>query len=195
MDLYSGALAPALLDTLPETDGGLDAVRKTLRMMVAIVRKYRTDAACGTIARQVLVCKGITDARREKPLCIRHLHCWVRDSIIYMPDPQDVEQLQTPPYTLTVGTGDCDDKAILLATLLASVGFATRFAAVGGIGAEWSGNEDDASDAGSAQDAPYTHVFCEVRLGTRWLACDTIVPGSLPGWRPPDIACLMVHHV
>jgi hypothetical protein len=66
---------------------------------------------------------------------------------------------------------------------------------VGGVGSEWSGNENDESDSMDPADAPYTHVFSEVRLGQRWLACDTIVPGSVPGWEPPNIACLMVHHV
>lgn len=190
--MYSGALAPAILDSLPETDGGLDAVRKTLRLMVAITRKYRTDSACVNIARQVLLAQGIRDVRKEKPSCISFLHCWVRDSIVYCPDPQEVELLQTPPQTLTIGTGDCDDKAMLLATLLATCGFATRFKAVGGVGAEWSGNEDD---DGGGEDPSYTHVFMEVRLGTRWLPCDTIVAGSLPGWEPPNIGCLMVAHV
>jgi len=193
--MYASALAPALLDTLPETDGGLDAVRKTLRLMVAIARKYRTDSACVNIARQILIGAGIRDVRKEKPHCIRHLHCWVRDTIIYVPDPQDVELLQTPPQTLTIGTGDCDDKAMLLATLLATCGFATRFKAVGGIGQEWSGSDEDTDDGSDPSNIPYTHVFMEVRLGTRWLPCDTIVEGSLPGWEPPNIGCLMVAHV
>lgn len=188
--MYSGALVPAILDTLPETDGGLDAVRKTLRLMVAITRKYRTDAACVNVARQILVARGIRDVRHEKPLSIRHLHCWVRDTIIYCPDPQDVELLQTPPQTLTIGTGDCDDKAMLVATLLATCGFATRFKAVGGVGSEWSGNEAD-----EGEDPGYSHVFAEVRLGTRWLGLDTIVSTSTPGWEPPNIGCLMVAHV
>jgi transglutaminase-like putative cysteine protease len=190
--MYAQANAPAILDTLPETDGGLDAVRKTLRLMVAIVRRYRTDAACVNIARQILVGRGIRDVRHEKPNCIRHLHGWVRDTIVYVPDPQEVELLQTPPQTLTIGTGDCDDKAMLLATLLATCGFATRFKAVGGIGEEWSGQEDEPGESG---DPSYTHVFAEVRLGTRWLGLDAIVATSYPGWEPPNIGCLMVAHV
>lgn len=193
--MFSGGTVPAILDTLPETDGGLDAVRKTLRLMVAIVRKYRTDATTGTAARQILVAQGVRDSRKQKPDCIHILHCWVRDTIAYMSDPQDCEQLQTPVYTLRVGTGDCDDKAILLACFLASCGFATRFKAVGGIGAAWSGSENDDEDGSDPANAPYTHVFMEVRLGTRWVPCDTIVEGSLPGWQPPNIACLMVAHV
>ena len=190
-----GAGVPAILDELPLTDGGLDAVRATLRDMVALGRKYRTDVTCVTLARQILTGNGIRDVRREKPRCIHLLHCWVRDSIIYVPDPQDVEMLQSPVRTLDIMTGDCDDKAILVATLLATIGFATRFKAVGGVGSGWSGNEDDDSDQVDPQNAPYTHVFAEVRLGTRWLALDTIVPDSVPGWQPPNIACLMVAHL
>lgn len=193
--MYLGDNSPAILDSLPLTDSGVDAVRKTLRDMVAIARKYKSDVTTITTARQILICQGIRDVRREKPACIRHLFHWVKRNIAYFPDPVDVEMLQTPPRTLQVGTGDCDDQAILLATMLASCGFATRFKAVGGIGSEWSGNEDDDSDTQDPASASYSHVYSQVRLGDRWLALDTIVPCSVPGWEPPNLACLMVSHV
>jgi transglutaminase-like putative cysteine protease len=187
--MYTGAGAPALLASLPMTDSGIDAVRKTLRDMVAIARKYKSDVTCITLSRDILISQGIRDVRHEKPRVIEHLFCWVKANIVYCPDPIDLEMLQTPPRTLEVLTGDCDDQALLLATLLATCGFATRFKAVGGVGPEWSGDESDDGDES------YSHVYSEVRLGTRWLALDTIVASSSPGWEPPNIGCLMVAHV
>lgn len=187
--MYSGADAPAILDSLPLTDAGIDAVRKTLRDMVAIARKYKSDVTTITAARQILSACGIRDVRKEKPAAIRALFNWVKHNIGYCPDPVDLEMIQTPPRTLSTGYGDCDDQAILLATMLATIGLATRFKAVGGVGEEWSGNEGDTGGES------YSHVYSQVRLGDRWMALDTIVASSYPGWEPPDITVLMVAHV
>lgn len=193
MDYYSGSVAPAQLADLPTTDNGLDAVRSTLRNMVAITRKYKRDAGTINVARTVLRACGIPDVRSAKAATIACLQGWVRDSIIYVPDPRDVEMLQTPPQTLSIGTGDCDDKAILTATLLETIGFDTRFMAVGGLGAEWA----DGGDAWcSGDNPPYSHVLAQVRMGAdTWLCLETIVAGAAPGWCPPGIAVLMVAHV
>ncbi len=193
MDYYSAAAVPSQLGTLPVTADGADAVRQTLRDMVAIVRKYRSDAGIGTVARQILVAGGIKDARSQKSLSISLLQHFVRDRIIYMPDPRDVEMLQTPVRTLQIGTGDCDDKSILVATLLETVGFTTRFAAVGGSGPEWADGGD--SWCGNSR-PPYSHVLAQVRVGNgNWLCLETIVNGAEPGWCPKGIQVLMVAHV
>jgi transglutaminase-like putative cysteine protease len=193
LDYYSGATAPAQLSSLPVTDNGLDAVRSTLRDMVAIARMYKRDAGTINVARQILVGSGIQDVRKSKPASIAAIQGWVRDHIAYVPDPRDVEMLQTPPQTLSIGTGDCDDKAILTATLLETIGFETRFMAVGGTGAEWSNDGNDW--CGSPQPPPYSHVLAQVRMGQSWLCLETIVAGKGPGWCPKGIAVLMVHHV
>lgn len=55
---------------------------------------------------------------------------YVRDQIRYVWDIQGVETLHPAEWVLKVGQGDCDDKAILLAALLLSIGHFPRFAAV-----------------------------------------------------------------
>lgn len=47
---------------------------------------------------------------------------YVRDNIRYVRDIADVETLHDPVTLLKIGAGDCDDKAILLAALLLSIG-------------------------------------------------------------------------
>lgn len=187
------------IESLPLTDGGLDAVRATLGKMRAIIRKYRTDVTTGRCARQLIVACGIKDLRDERKKAITCLQNWVRDSIIYVYDPNGAEWLQTPPETLSLGTGDCDDKTILLLALLESVGLHTELLAVGGNGSGWA--VDPGNPADPAQPPPYSHVLGAVRYGPLtgrlppfldgWLTLETIVPGAPPGYKPPGIRVIM----
>jgi transglutaminase-like putative cysteine protease len=159
---------------LNELPPGVNGVRATLKRMVAIVRRYKTDETTIGAARSILKAAA---TERDTGRMIAALQGWVRDKIMYVADPADLEMIQTPPRTLTIRTGDCDDKAILLATFLESVGLKTRFEAIGVNG------------------GPYSHVLLSVRYGKGWLPLETIVPGAPPGWFPPDATCLMVAHV
>lgn len=141
--------------------------------MVAMVRKYKSDAAIGDLARKITASVGERDARA----IVTVLHRWVRDQIKYVMDPRGTEMVQTPPRTVEIGTGDCDDKSSLLATLLESMGYATRFVAVGLAG------------------EGYSHVLAEVHLGARWVPLETILPGREVGWFPPDATSVMYAHV
>ena len=51
------------------------------------------------------------------------LFAYVRDEIRYVRDIADVETLHDAATILQQGAGDCDDKCILLAALLLSIGF------------------------------------------------------------------------
>lgn len=187
------------VESLPETDNGLDAVRATLRKMAAIIRKYSTDVTTLNAARAVITGCGIRDFRSEKRQAITCLQNAVRDGIVYVYDPRNAELLQTPPQTLAIGTGDCDDKTILLMAMLESCGQQTELLAVGGSGQGWQadpGNPDDPSAP-----PPYSHVLGAVRYGPLtgrlppfldgWLTLETIVPGAAPGYKPPGIRVLM----
>jgi hypothetical protein len=57
----------------------------------------------------------------------RRLYEYVREEINYVCDPLGIEEVQSPETTLKLGGGDCDDKAVLLASLLKSIGFETCF--------------------------------------------------------------------
>jgi len=52
-----------------------------------------------------------------------------RDDIRYVRDILNVETLHPPEWVLRIGAGDCDDKSILLGSLLASIGHPVRFIA------------------------------------------------------------------
>lgn len=55
----------------------------------------------------------------------RRIYEYVRDEIHYMPDPLPFEDIQSPNITLGRLSGDCDDQAILLCSLLLAIGFET----------------------------------------------------------------------
>ena len=56
---------------------------------------------------------------------IRAIQNWVQDNVRYVFDPREVEYFQTPRRTLKDKAGDCDDQAILMSSLLESIGYTT----------------------------------------------------------------------
>ena len=159
MNLYP-APPPARLAGIPD---GIAGVRETLRAMARIVQRYKTDPGIYTLSRQLTRHLPSNDVQGE----IRAIHAFVRDKVRYINDVEDVETLQTPDYTLKCGQGDCDDKAMLVNTLLAATGRKTFFLAVG------------------LDEEFYSHVLGGVRLGTRQIPLETIVPNVPPGWLHP----------
>ncbi len=87
------------------------------------------------------------------------LFVYVRDTIRYVFDPLDMEGLQAPDETLKLGSGDCDDKVMLLAAMLLSIGHAARMVAVKVDG-----------------QAHYSHVFLQVSLNNEWISLETTEP-------------------
>ncbi len=187
------------MESLPLTDGGLDAVRATLKKMAAIIRKYSSDATTLNAARTLCVQSGVTDQRQARKKCIATLQGWVRDHIAYFYDPRDTELLQTPPQTLAIGTGDCDDKTILLLAMLMSIGYDTELLAVGGSGRGWGPDPGNPMDP--SQPPPFSHVLGAVRFGPLngrlppfldgWLTLETIVAGAQPGYKPAGVRVIM----
>ena len=93
---------------------------------------------------------------------VRQLWEYVRDGVRYVRDVHNVDTLQSPRMTLDTLQGDCDDKALLLSSLLESIGYATRFTV------------SATSPRGS-----YNHVYVEAfvpRLG-RWIPLEASIAG------------------
>lgn len=110
---------------------------------------------------------------------IAALHEFVRDQIRYVKDIRDVETVATPETVLEIGVGDCDDKAVLLASLLESIGHPAMFRAVG------------------FAPGVFSHVYVKTLIGRRpgrWVGLETTEPKPL-GWEPPNIRASMKRHV
>lgn len=104
------------------------------------------------------------------------IQVFVRDKIRYVKDIRGVETLATPLVTLDTGSGDCDDKAVLAASLLESIGHPTRFVAIG-----------------FAPDT-YQHVFAETLIGNHWVVIETTEAVDI-SWKPKGyVERMQVHN-
>lgn len=94
---------------------------------------------------------------------------FVRDQIRYIKDVNDVETVAIPTKTLEYGQGDCDDKVVLLASLLESIGHPTMFMAIG------------------YAPKSFSHVYLMTKINRKWVGLETtedwpmgVVPKGLP---------------
>ena len=55
------------------------------------------------------------------------LYRFVRDRVYFVADIFGVETLQSPRYTLSIGAGDCDDRATLLVAMARAIGIPAMF--------------------------------------------------------------------
>lgn len=143
------------------TGNGLLGTNRTLRAMAALVRKSAENPALRQRALEIVSsCPG------HKFSCeIQALFRYCRDQIVYRRDPVEVEWLQDAERTLDVfGTGDCDDKVVCLASLLAVLGHKSRFVCIG---------KDSVN---------YSHVYLEVESNGRYVALDPTPEEAPAGW-------------
>jgi len=155
---------PSALSGIPD---GVAGTRATLKIMSRLVKQFKVDAGLNLYTLDLLRSFGVK--QYDEAGEIRALQNFVRDAIAYRKDIEGIETVRDPTITLEYGAGDCDDKSVLLCTLAATVGYETEFIALGFDGEYFS------------------HVMGAVRLGTRWIPCETIVPGVQPGWFPQGV--------
>jgi hypothetical protein len=171
--------------------GGLGGVRRTLQLMVHVASTFKTDLHVRTLAVCLVGGRVVTlntGTQVRYPLCrpkdywaeLCCLHAFVRDHVRYVRDVVGVETLQTPIQTLNVLAGDCDDKAMLFCALAGSIGFETRYAAIGVHG------------------EPFSHVMAQALLENagQYVNAETILtdPPVELGWEPPDATEVMYAH-
>jgi transglutaminase-like putative cysteine protease len=109
-----GALAP-----------GSAGTAQTLRQMAKLARDGAKDPGVIQVASELV--RNLPQYDRVGEVCA--IHEFVRDSIRYTNDPTDLELIRTPRAILEMGVGDCDDKSILLSSLLRCIGRPSRFIA------------------------------------------------------------------
>lgn len=161
--------APTFFGVLPKGPSGTKA---TLQIMQSLVRRYRKHP----LIRQTAMDAVGDLAGKDWPGEAKRLHAYVRDRVRYLRDTRGVETVQTPDVTLDLGQGDCDDKAVLLASLLESIGHPTRFVAIG-----YEPNR-------------FSHVYVETLVGRFWLPLETTEPVPA-GWKPrPPRVMMRVHN-
>lgn len=159
----------ATLQAIPDGKAGTVA---TLKIMREITRQAKKTLPVRSLAVELTNGKAQKDWIGE----LKSLHGFVRDQIRYVKDIRGVETVQTPDATLRIKAGDCDDKSVLLASLLESIGHPTRFVAIGFA-------PDD-----------YAHVYVETRVGNKWIPLETTEPVEI-GWAAPNsVSRLTIHN-
>ena len=133
---------------------GAAGVRATLKIMRGIIRDAKTDYKIRALALELVQGLNQKDFAGE----VKALHAFVQNKIRYVKDIHGIETLQTPVKTLEIGQGDCDDKAILLSTLLEVLGHPARLVAVG------------------FAPGRYSHVYPETKVGRYWVPLETTEP-------------------
>lgn len=137
---------------------------------LAAMRKFVDEYKVAPQVRELSLRLVNNHAQKDYLAEIKSLYLYVKERIRYTRDVYGVETVQTPLKTLEYKAGDCDDKSTLLAAMLESIGFETRFHAMGrGAGA-------------------ICHVIVEVLnpLTGMWIPLETTQDVSI-GWLPPDI--------
>lgn len=97
-------------------------------------RAYVNPTQVRNLAVQVVSPYASTGLEREKLLQVAALFEYVKSRVNYIPDPITMRHgikelgdfLASPADTLQIGGGDCDDQALLMASLLSAVGLENR---------------------------------------------------------------------
>ena len=145
------SLPPSIMVQIP---GGPPGTRRTLQLMADRVRAGRQNPA---IRAQALALVSGLPQKDYINEC-RRIHAFVRDAVRYVRDPRGVETLHDAEYLLRQRQGDCDDKSILAAALLETIGHRTRLVAVG------------------LDPKGFCHVYPEVNVRGQWYPVETTEP-------------------
>lgn len=167
------APTPAWTGTLARMPNGRAGVFHTLRLMRAMVAQARTDPSIIQAAVSAVFLAPQKDEYAEAAAVFE----FVRDHVRYVRDVLAIETLTDPRMTLQRMVGDCDDQVTLLAALLESVGYPTRFVV-----------------AGYSDDRNFEHVYLQTLVNGEWIDADPTEPNPF-GWAPPLPLILEIERV
>lgn len=166
----SGPAAPTVARLMGISDGPAGAIQTIAQMRTFVMDAVRDPSQnVRELALQIIGNSGFVGQ-------VRAIQTWVQENIRYVRDPTDVELVQTPQKTLQWSAGDCDDQAVLVASLLSSIGHPAQFYAMGFRG------------------GPLEHILTRTKIGTQWVAVETIKPVAL-GFLPPGISSTYIRDI
>lgn len=149
--------------TLRAAPDGRAGALHTVGLMRQLVNRCKTDPRIIQAAVSALYLTPQKDKLSE----VAAIFDFVQNDIRYVRDVFGVETLCDPRMTIRRRVGDCDDQATLLATMLESVGYPTRFVM-----------------SGHRSPKQFDHVYVQVLIGNQWVSADPTEPHPL-GWAPP----------
>lgn len=144
--------------TIPQGDRG---AYSTLRIMKRLVHEAMKDVPVLDKAKEVIRPAGGKDRRAQA----HEIGSWMKSSLRFVRDPYGVETIHTPLFMLDrirqagMFEADCDDYAVLSASLAKAVGLRTKFVILGFLdkGAPWSHVYTIAETPGGW--FPFDHTF------------------------------------
>jgi hypothetical protein len=167
------APTPRLSGQIVALADGMRGIEQTLGTMRQLVNQCRTNLDI----RQTATATIFLTPEKNQYAEAQALFELVRDGIRYTRDIHGVETISTPMMTLAGRIGDCDDQVVLLASLLESVGYPTRFVV-------------------SGYNAPgqLEHVYLQAWLGDQWVDMDPTEPHPM-GWAAPHAVAYALEQV
>lgn len=156
---------------------GKNPVEETVQKMIYHIDKERSDDNKNKIIRDI-VFRIVSHCPSHDISCmIKNIFLFVRNGIRYIGDNLDQEYIVLPSemlrrilYDKRLSQGDCDDHAMLLATLLVTAGIGARFKVI-------AENKNDS----------YHHIYVEAynRDSGKWIPLDAIHKNFRPGQEVP----------
>lgn len=145
--------------------GGDRGIRRTVQEMRGLVHASLAQPLPVETAGVIIAPYG-AECSGQRALAIRE---FLKEYVSFVPDPVGRELLRAPGYLLErirdegYASGDCDDVAILGASLGMAVGLPARFVLLG-----------------FARDLPFSHIFTELWTSEGWAELDTTAPDQIP---------------
>lgn len=156
---------PVSYSTLPDGMKGTDATVALMAKMAMGIYGARSTKI-RDLATRIVTAANVPEKDYTAEMVA--IHNWVRDQIRYTRDVAGQETLLHPEYlAFTSKNGDCDDKSMLEAALLGSIGIPTRFVTIG------------------LTPYNYSHVYLMANPSGQWIALDPIMKGKPAGWEAP----------
>ncbi len=146
---------------------GTSGTLVTARIISRLIRDGAKDFYVRQKAIEIFRKYAVRPKNRFGEVCA--LFDFVKRNVRYTRDIYRVELLHSARRMLELRAGDCDDMTILLGAMLMSTGHPVRLILAG-----FRKNKPHA----------YTHIYPEVRVGSRWIAIDATVDEPI-GWAPP----------
>jgi len=176
---------PVPLDTpkvhhLPSWAGMSDPQR--LAFLRRIVSHAGRDPRIATLAVKIMREAGV-EPRSYKQQAAAILK-WVQRNIYYVNEPG--ERLQDPLYTLRVGYGDCDDMALLLASLYESLRLPWKFVLSGVMPRTKEKVRYEEGSGAPAPNAMWSHIYLKVGwppfTPSKWEYAEPTLKSAPLGW-------------
>ena len=157
--------------SLSAIPSGVAGIKATLSKMRLLTREGKKSLPIRMKSLELIAHLKQKDFKGE----VVAIHRFVRDNIRYVKDVNGVELLHTPEKLLEIAQGDCDDKSMLVASMLESIGHPTRFVAI------------------SSSPNRYCHVYVETKVKNSWLPIETTENVQV-GWQPKAYEKLIIHN-